>query len=79
MRININIEIDNALMAEAQRVSGQPTKKQIIEEALRLMIRLRRQEEVGLAFGKYRWRGNFAQSRKGRGIIARARKGNGRD
>jgi Arc/MetJ family transcription regulator len=62
-----NIEIDDALMMEAQKVSGQPTKKQTVEEALRLMIRLRRQEEVGLAFGKYRWRGNLAQSRKGRG------------
>ena len=33
-----NIEIDDALMAEAQRVSGQPTKKQTVEQALRLMI-----------------------------------------
>jgi Arc/MetJ family transcription regulator len=62
-----NIDIDDALMVEAQKVSGQPTKKQTVEEALRLMIRLRRQEEVGLAFGKYRWRGSLAQSRKGRG------------
>ena len=30
-------------------------------------IRLRRQKEVGAAFGKYRWRGNLARSRKGRG------------
>jgi Arc/MetJ family transcription regulator len=63
-----NIDIDDALMAEAQRVSGQPTKKQTVEEALRLMIRLRRQEDVRSAFGKYRWRGNLGQSRKGRGI-----------
>jgi Arc/MetJ family transcription regulator len=62
-----NIEIDNALMAEAQRASGQATKKQTVEQALRLMIRLRRQQDVGTAFGKYRWRGNLAQSRKGRG------------
>jgi Arc/MetJ family transcription regulator len=62
-----NIEIDDALMAEAQKASGQATKKQTVEEALRLMIRLRRQQEVGAAFGKYRWRGNLAQSRKGRG------------
>jgi len=27
------------------------------------MIRLRRQQEVGAAFGKYRWRGNLARSR----------------
>jgi Arc/MetJ family transcription regulator len=63
-----NIDIDDALMAEAQKVSGQPTKKQTVEEALRLMIRLRQQEDVRSAFGKYRWRGNLSQSRKGRGI-----------
>jgi Arc/MetJ family transcription regulator len=62
-----NIEIDDALMAEAQKASGQTTKKQTVEQALRLMIRLRRQREVDLAFGKYRWRGQLARSRKGRG------------
>jgi Arc/MetJ family transcription regulator len=61
-----NIEIDDALMAEAQKASGLPTKKQTVEQALRLLIRLRQQREVGAAFGKYRWRGNLARSRKGR-------------
>jgi Arc/MetJ family transcription regulator len=60
------IEIDDALMAEAQKASGQ-TKKQTVEQALRLLVRLRRQDDVGAAFGKYRWRGDLAQSRKGRG------------
>lgn len=63
-----NIEIDDALMAEAQKLTGIATKKQTVEEALRLMIRLRRQSEFRAAFGKYRWRGNLAESRKGRGI-----------
>jgi len=54
-------------LAEAQKLSGLPTKKQTVEEALRLMVRLRRQREVDGAFGRYRWRGNLAQSRKGRG------------
>jgi Arc/MetJ family transcription regulator len=62
-----NIEIDDTLMAEAQKVSGLATKKQTVEQALRLMIRLRRQQEVDLAFCKYRWRGDLARSRKGRG------------
>jgi Arc/MetJ family transcription regulator len=61
------IDIDDTLMKEAQKASGQATKKQTVEEALHLMIRLRRQREVGAAFGKYRWRGNLARSRKGRG------------
>jgi len=62
-----NIEIDDALMAEAQKASGHATKKQTVEQALRLMIRLQRQREVDAAFGKYRWRGDLAGSRKGRG------------
>jgi Arc/MetJ family transcription regulator len=61
-----NIEIDDTLMAEAQRASGQASKKQTVEQALHLMIRLRRQQEVETAFGKYRWRGNIARSRSGR-------------
>jgi Arc/MetJ family transcription regulator len=61
-----NIDIDDVLMAEAQKLSGLGTKKQTVEEALRLMIRLRRQREVGAAFGKYRWRGDLAKSRQGR-------------
>ena len=61
------IEIDDALMAEAQRVSGQPTKKQTVEQALRL-IRLRSQQGAGRAFGKYRWRSNLSGSRKGRAV-----------
>jgi Arc/MetJ family transcription regulator len=63
-----NIEIDDTLMAEAQKACGCATKKQTVEEALRLLVRLRRQQEVASAFGKYRWRGNLARSRQGRGI-----------
>jgi Arc/MetJ family transcription regulator len=66
-QVRTTIEIDDALMAEAQKLSGQATKKQTVEQALRLMIRLRRQKAVDAAFGKYRWRGNLARSRRGRG------------
>jgi Arc/MetJ family transcription regulator len=65
--VRTTIEIDDALMTEAQKASGQ-TKKQTVEQALRLLVRLRRQDDVAAAFGKYRWRGNLAQSRKGRGV-----------
>jgi len=53
--MRITIDIDDTLMAEAQKACGSATKKQTVEQALRLMIRLRRQQEVGSAFGKYRW------------------------
>jgi Arc/MetJ family transcription regulator len=61
-----NIDIDDVLMAQAQKASGCATKKQTVEQALRLMIKLQR--EVDAAFGKYRWRGNLGRSRKGRGV-----------
>jgi len=62
-----NIDIDDALLAEAQRLSGQSTKKGAVEEALRLLVRLRRQQMVEKAFGKYPWQGDLGQSRSGRG------------
>src|SRR5204862_1749126 len=43
-RMRTNIEIDDTLMAQAQKASGRTTKKETVEEALRLMIRLRQQE-----------------------------------
>ena len=65
-----NIDIDDALMAQAQKASGCATKKQTVEEALRLMIKLRRQREVDAAFGKYRWRGNLrTQPQRARGRV----------
>jgi Arc/MetJ family transcription regulator len=64
--VRTTIEIDDALMTEAQKALGQ-TKKQTVEQALRLLVRLQRQGDVGAAFGKYRWRGDLARSRKGRG------------
>ena len=42
------IEIDDALMAEAQKASGNRNKKQTVEEALHLMVRLRGQQEAVL-------------------------------
>jgi Arc/MetJ family transcription regulator len=65
--MRINIEIDDMLMAEAQKACGHAAKKQTVERALRLMVRLRRPYEADGAFGKYRWRGSLARSRKGRG------------
>jgi Arc/MetJ family transcription regulator len=65
-QMRTNIEIDDRLMADAQKVAGRATKKQTVEEALRLLVRVGRQRDVGAAFGKFRWRGNLGQSRKGR-------------
>ncbi|MDO9706771.1 type II toxin-antitoxin system VapB family antitoxin [Paracraurococcus lichenis] len=41
-----NIEIDDALIAEAMRLGAHPTKKAAVEEGLRLLVRLARQREA---------------------------------
>ena len=38
-----NIEIDDELMAQALKLTGLPTKRAVVEEGLRLMVRLRKQ------------------------------------
>jgi Arc/MetJ family transcription regulator len=66
-KMRTNIEIDDALMSEAQKALGQPTKKKTVEEALRLAVKLSKQRAVDSAFGKYRWTGRLSTSRRGRG------------
>ena len=61
-----NIEIDDKLLREARKLSGRATKKATVEEALRLLVRLRRQGAVRGTFGRHPWRGNLDESRKGR-------------
>ena len=61
-----NIDIDDALLHEARRATGLRTKKETVEEGLRLLVRLKAQEEIlGLA-GKVRWEGDLETSRRGR-------------
>jgi Arc/MetJ family transcription regulator len=61
-----NIEIDDALMAEALAVSGLATKRAVVEEGLRLLITLKRQGEVRDLFGAVRWEGDLDESRRAR-------------
>ena len=59
-----NIEIDDELMAEAKRISGNKTKKQVVEEALKAFIRLGRQEKIREFRGKIKWEGNLDEMRE---------------
>jgi hypothetical protein len=49
-----SIDIDDPLMAEARKACGHTSKRQTIEKALRLLSRLRRQQDVDSGFRKYR-------------------------
>ena len=60
-----NIDIDDDVMAEALALTGLPSKKAVVDEALRTLIGLRRQ---GRAFENLRglgWDGDLDAMREG--------------
>lgn len=58
-----NVVVDDNLMRTALELSGYKTKKKVIEEGLRLLIQLSRQEKTRVFRGKLRWTGNLAEVR----------------
>jgi Arc/MetJ family transcription regulator len=49
-----NIDIDDALMEQAMEVTGLPTKKAVVEEALRHIVEThRRRRALSDLYGKY--------------------------
>jgi len=63
-----NIEIDDKLMKDVLRVTGHATKRAAVEEGLRTILKLRRQEGIRQLRGKIKWTGNLDESREGRNI-----------
>ena len=58
-----NIVIDDALMDQAMRATGAKTKREVVEEALRTLIRLRNQAEIRKFRGKLKWEGDLEAMR----------------
>ena len=63
-----NVVIDDELMAKAMTSTGLTTKKAVIEEALRTLIRLKSQEGVRQLRGQLHWEGNLNEMRESRFI-----------
>lgn len=61
-----NIVIDDALLAEALLCTGLSTKKAVIEEALRTLVRLKSQEQVRALRGRLQWEGDLQVMRESR-------------
>ena len=59
-----NIEIDDTLIHQAMNISGISTKKAVVEEALRLVVQLKKQEGLAKLFGKVQWDGDLTAIRK---------------
>ena len=58
-----NVVIDDKLMNKAKKVSGLKTKKETIEEALKLLVAQREQSEIRKLRGKLIWEGNLEEMR----------------
>lgn len=57
------VAVDHELMAEAVRLSGIKTKRGVIEQALKLLVQIKRQEAIRQLRGKLRWEGDLSAMR----------------
>ena len=62
-RMRTNIVIDDDLMAQALSLTQCRTKRAVVEEGLRLLVRLKKQEQLRSLRGKLKWEGSLEQSR----------------
>jgi len=58
-----NIVIDDSLMNEALIISGYKTKKETVEEGLKLLIAMKNQAKVRRFRGRLQWEGDLAAMR----------------
>lgn len=58
-----NIEIDDELLAEAMASGGGTTKKQLVEDGLRALIRTRKQQAALKSLHGIGWNGDLEEVR----------------
>ena len=61
-----NIVLDDDLVEQARKLTGIKTKKELIHEALRILIQLRQQGETRNLRGKLHWEGDLDELRQSR-------------
>ena len=54
-----NIEIDDKLMKDTLQATGLKTKREVVEQGLRTLLRLRQQEDIRRFRGKLKWQGDL--------------------
>jgi Arc/MetJ family transcription regulator len=69
--VRTNIDIDDGLMSEAMRASGDRTKRAVVERGLRLLVATRGQAGIRRLRGKVSWHGDLTEGRRTRGASAR--------
>ncbi|MGB5687516.1 MAG: type II toxin-antitoxin system VapB family antitoxin [Candidatus Electrothrix sp.] len=59
-----NIVIDDRLMNEALQLTDLHTKKAVVEEGLKLLVRMKKQQKIKSLRGKLRWEGDLNEMRR---------------
>ena len=59
-----NIEIDDKLMRQAMKAAGARTKRETVEKALELMVRIDGQKAIRRLRGKLQWEGDLDAMRR---------------
>ena len=62
-QMRTNIAIDDKLMDAALKTSGLSTKKDVVEEALKLLVQVKKQSRLKKLRGKLKWEGNLEEMR----------------
>ncbi len=58
-----NIVINDDLMHQAMAISGLKTKKEAVETGLKLLVKMKQQEQIREARGKLKWEGDLDKMR----------------
>lgn len=58
-----NTVIDDKLMSEVTKLSQLKTKKAVVEEALKLLISIKKQQQIPKLKGKLKWEGDLEKMR----------------
>ncbi|MYH64002.1 MAG: type II toxin-antitoxin system VapB family antitoxin [Caldilineaceae bacterium SB0675_bin_29] len=61
--MHITIDLDDKLIEDAMSCSGATTKREMVETALRLLVKLKSQEKVRSLRGQLRWEGDLETMR----------------
>jgi Arc/MetJ family transcription regulator len=61
-----NIVLDDKLVERAQKLTGIKTKREVVHEALKLLILLNEQAEIRALRGRLLWDGNLMDQRQSR-------------
>ena len=62
--VRTNIVIDDALMRDALQATGLKTKREVVEQGLKVLVRFAQQDEIRKFRGRLSWQGDLEAMRK---------------